>query len=111
VRKELAELAFDAAACIGCCACVAACKKASASLFVSAKVSQLALLPQGEPTRHSRVLKMVKQMDAEGFGHCSNEGECEAACPKQVKMENISRMNKEYVRAQLMTLFGAAKAD
>jgi len=101
VPKENAELAMDAAACIGCGACVAACPNASASLFVSAKVSQLALLPQGQPERHLRVRKMVAQMDAEGFGNCTNHGECETACPKGISLSNIARMNRDYIVASL----------
>ncbi len=101
VPKENADAAFDAAACIGCGACVAACKNASAMLFVSAKVSQLALLPQGQPERKSRVEKMVKQMDAEGFGSCSNTYACEAECPKGISVSNIARMNREYFNAKL----------
>lgn len=101
IPKEDADLAFDAAACIGCGACVAACKNASAMLFVSAKVSQLALLPQGQIERKSRVLNMVKQMDAEGFGNCTNTGACEAECPKGISIENIARMNREYLKAGL----------
>ncbi len=101
IRKENADLAMDAAACIGCGACVAACPNASASLFVAAKVSHLALLPQGQPERYERVLKMVGQMDAEGFGHCTNHGECEAACPKEISVSNIARMNRDYLRASL----------
>ncbi|MFT7619166.1 MAG: succinate dehydrogenase / fumarate reductase iron-sulfur subunit, partial [Planctomycetota bacterium] len=99
VPKPEAELAMDAAACIGCGACVAACKNASAMLFVGAKVSQYALLPQGRVERESRVLNMVEQMDAEGFGNCTNEFECEAACPKGISIENIARMNREYFKA------------
>jgi len=99
VPRDDAELAMDAAACIGCGACVAACKNASAMLFTSAKVSQLALLPQGAPERTSRVLAMVEAMDAAGFGNCTNESECEAACPKQISVENIARLNREYTRA------------
>lgn len=91
--------AMDAAACIGCGACVASCKNASAMLFVSAKVSQLALLPQGKPERSRRVLKMVAQMDAEGFGNCTNTSECEAACPAAISVSNIGRLNREYMRA------------
>jgi len=102
VPKENADLAMDAAACIGCGACVAACPNASASLFVAAKVSQLALLPQGQPERYGRVLKMVAQMDAEGFGHCTNHEECEAACPKRISVENIARMNRDWIKANLI---------
>ena len=94
---------MDAATCIGCGACVAACKNASASLFTSAKVSQLALLPQGQVERTERALNMVAQMDAEGFGHCTNESECEAACPKEISVENIARMNREYLRASVVS--------
>ncbi len=101
VPKDLAELAMDAAACIGCGACVAACKNASASLFVAAKVSQLALLPQGHPERATRVRSMVSLMDGLGFGNCSNEAECEAVCPKSISIANIARMRREYVRALL----------
>lgn len=101
VPKEIADKAMDAAACIGCAACVASCKNASASLFVGAKVSQLALLPQGHPERTRRVLAMVAQMDQEGFGACTNTGECEAACPAGISIENIARMNREYFRAVL----------
>ena len=99
IGKPVQELAMDAAACIGCGACVAACKNASAALFTSAKISHLALLPQGEVERWERALRMVQQMDAEGFGSCSNEGECQAVCPKEIKMTNIARMNREYSRA------------
>jgi succinate dehydrogenase / fumarate reductase, iron-sulfur subunit len=102
VPKENADLAMDAAACIGCGACVAACPNASAALFVSAKVSQLALLPQGQPERGDRVLKMTAQMDAEGFGHCTNHQECEAACPKLISVENIARMNRDWIKASLV---------
>ena len=101
IPKEDADLAFEAAACIGCGACVAACKNASAMLFVSAKVSQLSLLPQGQVERSSRALNMVKQMDAEGFGNCTNTGACEAECPKGISIENIARMNREYLKAGL----------
>ena len=101
VPKERAELAMDAAACIGCGACVAACPNASASLFVAAKVSQLALLPQGRPERHLRVRRMVAQMDAEGFGGCTNHGECETACPKAISVSNIARLNREFIAASL----------
>ena len=96
------EVAMDGAACIGCGACVAACKNASAMLFVSAKVSQLAVLPQGHPERNSRVLNMVAQMDKEGFGSCTNTSECEAACPAEVSVSHIARLNREYLRASLM---------
>lgn len=103
IPKTNADMAFDAAACIGCGACVAACKNASAMLFVSAKVSQLALLPQGQPERHQRALSMVDQMDKEGFGNCTNLKECEAACPKEISTDNIARLNREYLGA---TIFG-----
>jgi succinate dehydrogenase / fumarate reductase iron-sulfur subunit len=93
---------MDSAACIACGACIAQCKNASAALFTSAKVAHLALLPQGHPERADRVIKMVAQMDAEYFGSCSNEAECEAVCPKGIQMTNISFMNREYERAILM---------
>lgn len=99
IGKETAEKAMDSAACIGCGACVAACKNASAALFTSAKISQLALLPQGHPERARRVTNMVAQMEKEMFGSCSNTGACEAACPKEIKLENISKMNRELLRA------------
>jgi succinate dehydrogenase / fumarate reductase iron-sulfur subunit len=99
VPKDLAEAAMDAAACIGCGACVAACKNASAALFVGAKVSHLALLPQGRPERASRVRAMVQLMDNLGFGNCSNEAECEAVCPKDISIANIARMRREYFRS------------
>ena len=92
---------MDSAACIGCGACVAACKNASAHLFMSAKIAHLALLPQGQPERYTRVLDMIDQADSEGFGSCSNEGECEAVCPKEIPISNIARMTREYVRARL----------
>jgi succinate dehydrogenase / fumarate reductase, iron-sulfur subunit len=101
IPKEEADKAFSAAACIGCGACVAACKNASAMLFVSAKVSQLALLPQGQAERESRALNMVAQMDAEGFGTCTNTGACSAECPKEISLENIARLNREYLGASL----------
>jgi succinate dehydrogenase / fumarate reductase iron-sulfur subunit len=99
IPKENADMAFDAATCIGCGACVAACKNSSAMLFVSAKVSQFALLPQGEPERKERALKMVAQMDKEGFGACTNTGACAAECPKEISLENIARLNREYISA------------
>lgn len=101
IPKENADKAFDAATCIGCGACVAACKNASAMLFVSAKVSQFALLPQGQPERKMRVLNMVKQMDKEGFGNCTNTGACEVECPKGISLENIARMNRDFLKATL----------
>jgi len=103
VPKDDADAAFAAATCIGCGACVAACKNASAMLFVSAKVSQFALLPQGQAERQERVLSMVAQMDAEGFGSCTNTGACEAECPKGISLSNIARMNRDYIGAQLST--------
>ena len=99
INKDDADTAFNAAACIGCGACVAACKNSSAMLFVSAKVSQLALLPQGQIEKQDRVLNMVKQMDEEGFGNCTNTGACEAECPKSISLENIARLNREYLGA------------
>ena len=101
IDKETATMAFDAAACIGCGACVSSCKNSSASLFVSAKISQFSKLPQGQPEQKQRVLSMVAQMDKEGFGHCTNTGACEATCPKDISMDNISTMNKEYLKAIL----------
>jgi succinate dehydrogenase / fumarate reductase iron-sulfur subunit len=101
VPKSTADLAFGAATCIGCGACVAACKNASASLFVSAKVAHLGLLPQGQAERQGRVLDMVAQMDSEGFGACTNTGACEAACPKEISLENIARMNRDYLWASV----------
>jgi succinate dehydrogenase / fumarate reductase iron-sulfur subunit len=101
IPKDDADKAFAAAACIGCGACVAACKNSSAMLFVSAKVSQLALLPQGAIERETRVLRMVKQMDEEGFGNCTNTYACEAECPKEISVENIARMNREYLMANI----------
>lgn len=102
VPKPVAEEAMDAAACIGCGACVAACPNSSAMLFVAAKVSQFALLPQGKAERTQRVLAMVEQMDEEGFGNCSNNYACEAECPKEIKVTHIARMNREYLRANLV---------
>ena len=101
IAKDIAEAAMDSAACIGCAACVAACKNASAHLFMSAKISQLALLPQGQAERGRRVVAMIQQADKEGFGSCSNEGECEAVCPKEISIANIARMTREYTRAVL----------
>ena len=101
IPKKDADDSFAAAACIGCGACVAACKNSSALLFTSAKVTQLALLPQGDPERKRRVVSMVTQMDKEGFGACTSTGACEAACPKGIRMDNIARLNKEYMRAVL----------
>lgn len=101
IPKKIADEAFDAAACIGCGACVAACKNASAMLFVSAKISQLALLPQGKAERKERAERMVAQMDSEGFGACTNTGACEAECPKGISLTNIARMNREYLSASL----------
>ncbi|HNS11493.1 MAG TPA: succinate dehydrogenase/fumarate reductase iron-sulfur subunit [Bacteroidia bacterium] len=101
ISKPSSDEAFDAAACIGCGACVAACKNASAMLFMSAKVSQLALLPQGHPERHERVLKMVEAHDEAGFGSCTNTGACEAECPKEISISHIARLNREYLRASL----------
>jgi succinate dehydrogenase / fumarate reductase iron-sulfur subunit len=99
VPKESADRAMDAAACIGCGACVAACPNASASLFTGAKVSHLGLLPQGQPERSSRALRMVAQMNQEGFGQCTNIGECEAVCPKGIRLDVISRMNRDFLKA------------
>ena len=101
IEKANADKAFDAATCIGCGACVASCKNSSAMLFVSAKVSQFALLPQGKVEATERVLNMVKQMDEEGFGNCTNTGACEVECPKGISLENIARMNREYLSASL----------
>ena len=101
IDKHDADKAFDAATCIGCGACVASCKNASAMLFVSAKVSQYALLPQGKVEATDRVMNMVKQMDEEGFGNCTNTGACEVECPKGISLENIARMNREYLYASL----------
>ncbi len=102
VPKTTADQAMDSAVCIGCGACVAACKNASAALFTSAKISHLSLLPQGQVERSARVMTMVLRHDQEGFGSCSNEGECEAVCPKEIPITNIARMHREYVRAMLL---------
>jgi succinate dehydrogenase / fumarate reductase iron-sulfur subunit len=102
VPKENAELAMDAAECIGCGACVAACPNAAAMLFTAAKVSHLGILPQGQPERYRRVLNMVARMEQEGFGSCTNIGECEAACPKGIRLEFIARLNRDYIKASLL---------
>jgi succinate dehydrogenase / fumarate reductase iron-sulfur subunit len=102
VPKENAELAMDAAECIGCGACVAACPNAAAMLFTAAKVSHLGILPQGQPERYRRILNMVARMEQEGFGSCTNIGECEAACPKGIRLEFIARLNRDYIKASLL---------
>jgi len=101
IHKETSDKAMDAAACIGCGACVAACKNASAMLFVSAKVSHLATLPQGQVEREERVRNMVAQMDIEGFGNCTNYYECEAVCPKEISVKSIAKMNREYIKSRI----------
>jgi succinate dehydrogenase / fumarate reductase iron-sulfur subunit len=101
IPKDVVDVAMDSAACIACGACVAACKNASAHLFMSAKISHLALLPQGQQERQRRVITMLDQADRDGFGSCSNEGECEAVCPKEIPISNIARMTREYIKAQL----------
>ena len=101
INKQDADEAFSSAECIGCGACVAACKNASAMLFVGAKVNQLSLLPQGGPERSSRVKNMINTMEEEGFGHCTNTGACEAECPKEISIDNISKLTREYIRALL----------
>lgn len=106
IPKHHADLAMEAAACIGCGACAAACPNASAMLFTAAKISHLALLPQGQPERTRRVLKMVRQMDAEGFGNCTNTYECEAVCPAEISASFIAKLNREYVRATLCASAG-----
>jgi succinate dehydrogenase / fumarate reductase iron-sulfur subunit len=103
ISKDTSELAMDSAACIGCGACVAACKNASAHLFMGAKISHMATLPQGQIERTKRVVSMIAQADADGFGSCSNEGECEAVCPKEIPISNIARMTREYTRAMLFS--------
>lgn len=107
IEKDVADRAFLAAACIGCGACVAACKNASAMLFVAAKVTHLSTLPQGAPERTRRVLGMVRAMDAAGFGNCTNQYECAAVCPKEIPADNISRLNREYARASMKEAFGS----
>jgi succinate dehydrogenase / fumarate reductase iron-sulfur subunit len=107
VAKETADAAFDAAACIGCGACVAACKNASASLFVGAKVRHLSLMPQGRIERSRRVVRMVEQMEKEGFGACSNEGECEAVCPKEIDTGHIASLNREFMKASIKGFLGS----
>jgi succinate dehydrogenase / fumarate reductase iron-sulfur subunit len=102
IGKEVADRAFDAATCIGCGACVAACKNASALLFTSAKLAHLNALPQGQPEKHSRTIAMVETMDAEGFGNCTNFAECEAACPKDISIEYIAEMNRNYLIAKVI---------
>ena len=101
ISRDVSEKAMDSAVCIGCGACVAACKNAAAHLFTSAKITHLGQLPQGQAERHRRVVQMVDQMDAEGFGSCSNEGECEAVCPKEIPISNIAQMSRDYLRAAI----------
>ena len=109
IGKEVADAAMDAAACIGCGACVASCKNASAMLFVSAKVGQLNTLPQGKPEKDRRTLAMVRQMDAEGFGNCTNQYECEAACPKEISVRWITKLNRDYAAAAVREVVGAGR--
>jgi succinate dehydrogenase / fumarate reductase iron-sulfur subunit len=111
IPKTDADLSMDAAACIGCGACVAACKNASAMLFTAAKISHLGLLPQGQPEREQRVLKMVAQMDAEGFGNCTITGSCEAVCPKQISLDFIARLNRDYGKAILKNRVRSGKSE
>jgi succinate dehydrogenase / fumarate reductase iron-sulfur subunit len=106
IDKESADTAFDAATCIGCGACVAACPNGSAMLFTAAKVSHLGLLAQGQPERYSRVINMVKEMDAQMFGGCTNHGECQEACPKGISIKFISRLNRDYLKARLLQIVG-----
>lgn len=106
IDKESADTAFDAATCIGCGACVAACPNGSAMLFTAAKVSHLSLLAQGQPERYSRVIKMVKEMDAQMFGGCTNHGECQEACPKGISIKFISRLNRDYLKGRLLQIVG-----
>jgi len=103
IKKENADLAMDAAACIGCGACVASCPNASAMLFASAKISQMALLPQGQPEAYERAANMVRTMDDEGFGNCTNHAECEASCPKGINLSNIARMNREFFKSKVFS--------
>lgn len=107
IGKEVADAAMDAAACIGCGACVAACPNASAMLFVSAKIGQLNLLPQGQPEKNRRTLAMVRQMDKEGFGNCTNHYECGAVCPKEISVRWIAKMNRDYAKASINEMFGS----
>ena len=109
VPKDDAELSMDAAACIGCGACVAACPNASAMLFVAAKAGHLNTLPQGQPEAHRRATAMIDQMDAEGFGSCTNHGECEAVCPKEIRLEFIARLNRDYLKASLRKRAGSRR--
>ena len=114
IEKELSDEAFDAATCIGCGACVAACPNGSAMLFTAAKIAHLSLLPQGQPERYTRVTKMIKQMDEEQFGGCTNHGECQEACPKGISIKYISRMNRDYLTSRaksLTSLKGSVKAQ
>lgn len=111
IGKEVADAAMDAAACIGCGACVAACKNASAMLFVSAKAGQLNLLPQGQPEKDRRTLGMVRQMDKEGFGNCTNQYECEAACPKEISVRWITKLNRDYAVAAVKEALGNTRKE